>query len=492
MDPDKKNKVFLSPRVLGDIFFGARKSIRPVARNAFVSVERRLNLNYSPKFRFPLEGFLKIAVSVFAMVILFFGSVAAPTVINRASGQSSDEERRVLEAQLQELEKQIGNYEDQVTSYQKQGKTLKEEISRLNDKIAKLNLQIQAINLTLREFDKKIGETKSKIVITEETISARRLAMGRLLQGLYENDGTPLLTVFLSNPKLSDFFGNIQGIVLLQNNLRLAVLEMQDLRNQLNNQREELSLAKADAESAKNFRQSQKEEIDSTKSDKNRLLEVTKGQESKYQTLLKQTKQTAADVRKRIFKLLGGGELSFEDAYKYAKLAGGATGVRPALILAVLDRESELGQNIGKCNYKTAMSPSNQQVFLELTSRLNINPDVVTVSCPNRDGVYGGAVGAAQFIPLTWKLYSDSIAKITGNDVPSPWNNADAFAAAALYLKDSLRGCLGIYYSKTSQERCAAAKYYAGGRWRGYLWTYGEAVVSLAAKFEDDIATITT
>ena len=54
---------------------------------------------------------------------------------------------------------------------------------------------------------------------------------------------------------------------------------------------------------------------------KAQLLAATKGVETKYQTLLQQTQATAAQIRNRIFQLLGGGQLSFEDAYQYAKLA---------------------------------------------------------------------------------------------------------------------------------------------------------------------------
>jgi len=483
------------PKVLGDVNFVDRS--RP--RDNFSSLPHRLNLSYRRTLRIPITRALKLILFVASASLLVLGSATAPTIFIRASGQSSDEERQTLEAQLQELESQIGEYEEQIIGYQKQGRTLKGEIGRLGNKIAKLNLQIRAINLTINELDKNIEDTGEKITITENSIDAYKISLGRLLQNLYENERASLIEIFLKSPRLSDFFGDLQGITLLQSSLRIEVGRITDLRNQLEDQQDQLLFARADAKSASNYRAAQKSEINSAKSEKNKLLAITKGQESKYQSLLKETKKTAAQIRSRIFQLLGGGELSFEEAYEYAKLASGATGIRPAMILAVLDRESALGQNVGRCSYKSAMSPSNQKRFLEITAELNINPDVVTVSCPNRDGVYGGAMGPAQFIPSTWNLYKDSVAKVTGSSLASPWNNADAFVATALYLRDSYNSRSCRKYSqqipsqeRTLLERCAAAKYYAGSRWYYYRWTYGEAVVIRARSFQEDIDTITS
>ncbi len=480
----------LKPKVLGDI----SSSKIPGRRDNFTVLPERLNLGYKKVLRLPLTNFLKLLFCLAAAAFLILGTVAAPTIFMLASGQSgvaSTAEREQLEAQLAELENQINQYENQITGYQKQGKSLKGEIDILNNKIAKLNLRIQAINLTLADLNKKIDETKSQIAVTESNIETKKLSLGQLLRELYENERQSLIEVFLQNLRLSDFFAGIQGVILLQNNLRISVEQITDLKNQLQDKQNQFFLAKADAETSQVYQASQKAEIANTKEEKNKLLTETKGQESKYQVLLKQTKETAAQIRSRIFELLGGGELSFEEAYQYAKLAGGATGIRPALILAVLDRESALGQNVGKCSYKTAMSPSNQTLFLQITAELGINPEVVTVSCPNRDGVYGGAMGPAQFVPATWNLYKDAIAKITGRSPASPWNNADAFVATALYLRDAMAGCKATYSASTSIDRCMAAKYYAGSRWRSYLWTYGEAVVDRAKSFEEDIATIT-
>ena len=85
----------------------------------------------------------------------------------------------------------------------------------------------------------------------------------------------------------------------------------------------------------------------------------------------------------------------------------------------------------------------------------------------------------------------DGVAAITGDNPPSPWNNADAFVATALYLKGDMTGCEAVYSAVLEQERCTAAKYYAGGDWKNYLWTYGEAVVEQAQSFSSDIQTIT-
>lgn len=431
---------------------------------------------------------MKLRISI---ILFLIGAILIPAGLLFAQSAADDTERAALENQLTQLEGQINTYEGQVAGYQQQGKTLSGEISVLNGKISKLNLQIQAIGITLTQLNQKIDDTQTQITTTQTSIDSKKTTLTALFNSLYENEHASLLQVFLQHPQLSDFFTDLNNVTLVQSNLRVAIAQITDLRNQLQDQQQQFVAAKSDALSAQAYQNAQKEAIASTKDEKNQLLATTKGQESKYQALLAQTKATAAQIRSRIFQLLGGGQLSFEDAYKFAKLAGDATNIRPALILAVLDRESALGQNVGKCSYKTAMSPSNQPLFLQLTASLNINPDLMTVSCPNKDGAYGGAMGPAQFVPSTWNLYANQVADITGNRPASPWNNADAFVATALYLKDAMAGCAPLYSSQASEERCVAAKYYAGSRWRSYLWTYGEAVVTRADNFQDDINTIT-
>ncbi len=492
----------LKPKVLGDV------STRRHGWTSFSLVPSRINLTKHKKIPVALTRAAWWLVLAGAAMFLIFGSVLAPTMsgvtlaqstsnadssVSLASGSSTTDtaaEQQQLQAQLDQLEGQINNYQGQIASYQSQGKSLSGQIGQLNDKIASLNLQIQAINLTMSQLDDDITQTQSQIQVTQSDIQEKQSSIASLMQNLYQSDQTSLVEMFLKDPQLSDFWDDTQNITLLQDNLRVAVEQVTDLQSQLQNQEQEFTASRDAASTAEQYQVQQQQAIASTKTQKTQLLTETQGQESKYQQLLTQTQATAAQIRNRIFQLLGGGQLSFGDAYQYAKLAGSATGIDPSFILAILDHESALGQNVGQCDYKTAMSPSNIPIFLAITKSLNLDPDTMLVSCPNSDGAYGGAMGPAQFEPSTWELYTSAISGVTGDNPPSPWNNADAFVATALYLKDAMAGCETVYTAVLSQERCTAAKYYAGSHWQSYLWTYGEAVVERAEGFAADIQTL--
>ncbi len=472
------------PRVLVDIQHPALIRSRVRTR---ISLRKRVEISHTLILSMKTIG-IGIAAASFLV-----GAVSAPTmqsfaVADAATAQQpvSPEERAALEAQLKELEGQIDTYEGQISGYKKQGDSLNNEVKRLGTKIESINLRIRAIKLNISQIDNQIQDTQSKIIDTQDTITSRKRAIGTLIRDLYQADQSGLMEVFLQKPRLSDFFSEVNDATLVKSSLQSKLVEVVSLHEQLVDQKQELAAAKADAEEAKQYQDAQRSESEKVRQQQKQLLDVTRGQESRYRTLLQQTKQTAAQIRSRIFELLGGGELSFEQAYQFAKVASGATGVRPAIILAVLDRESALGRNVGKCSYTTAMNPKEQPTFLEITKNLGLNPETMMVSCPNADGVYGGAMGPAQFIPSTWKMYEDQIKSVTGKSQVSPWNSGDAFIATGLYMRDA-----GAAAGTIAKEREAAARYYAGGRWKRFLWTYGQAVINRAEKFQDDIEAIT-
>lgn len=443
-----------------------------------------------------MGALIKKSVFLSLIFLILTGWLALAGLLNSLSAlaqgeltEQSQEDRTVLESQLADLEKQIDEHEIAIVKYQKQGQGLKSEINKLNVKIGQLNLKIKAVNLTLENLDHNILKTENKIKNTDNDLKFNKSALAEIIQSIYENERKGLAEIFLANKKMSDFFSDLNSLAVFQEKMRLAVKRIAALKEEFIDQKEQLSQDKNDAVELKRFQAAQKANVEKNQKDKKNLLLDTKGKESKFQELLIETKKTAAQIRSRIFEFLGGGELSFERAYEFAKFAEQATNIKASLILAILDRESLFGQNVGRCNYEKAMNPQWKDSFLALLQALKsagINPpEPIMVSCPNRDGYFGGAMGPAQFIPPTWDLYKAKISEITGNNPANPWNNGDAFIATALYLKDAIKLCGN--YSGKSLERCAAARYYAGKRWQNYIRTYGDRVAVKAEAFQKDI-----
>src|SRR5262249_2623474 len=144
-----------------------------------------------------------------------------------------------------------------------------------------------------------ISQTQSEIVVTQSDITSKRGAIGELLQAVYRNDHTSLLESFLKNPQLADFWSESQNLALVQDNLRLAVMQTMDLQTQLQDKQQQLAASRSDAATAAAYQRVQASQIAATQQQKQQLLVETKGQESKYQALLKQTQATAAQIRDR-------------------------------------------------------------------------------------------------------------------------------------------------------------------------------------------------
>lgn len=482
------------PRVLVDLYSAGRKNIG--------NLKNRVDLRGRRVVKIPIIFVSKILVSLGVISYLVFGSAVAPVGQQHSFAAQQQEEREELERQLRELEAQIDEYQATVDKYKKEGSSLQSEINSLNAKINQINLQIKSINLSLQRLNGEIGVNQEKIKNTENEIEKSKEVLARSLQNIYTNENVSIAEILLRRPSLSDFFTNISDLVEIQESMRGALEKVIKLKESLMNEQEILALKKEDAEQLKRYQALQQANILSVKNEKAELLEVTKGNEQKYQQLVKETQKSAAEIRKQIFRLFGGGELSFEEAYDLARTAEKATGVRAALILAILEQESKLGRNVGQCSPEKAMHPTRDlpkfnELISDLRSAGQFVPDPLRVSCPiSAHGAYGGAMGPAQFIPSTWYLYKDDIAKVTGNNPPSPWRNADAFVATALYIKNSLNASSCKNYAGQNQnvlpyqfllERCAAAQYYSGGNWFTFRFVYGDPVVEKAEKFQRDI-----
>ena len=172
---------------------------------------------------------------------------------------------------------------------------------------------------------------------------------------------------------------------------------------------------------------------------------------------------------------------------KAAEFAASATGVSKDFLMGMLEVESDLGRNPGKCTYeqveqgaqqahsKGMLSDQSWQTFQNrqaimknLAQSLGYNYEQLKVSC-NPTGAYagtGGAMGVPQFMPDIWMAYKDRISSIVGKDNPDPWNIKDGAVAMALLVSDTP----GVTQHNLYAERDAAKMYLSGCTSQQYDW----------------------
>lgn len=348
----------------------------------------------------------------------------------------------------------------------------------------------------IKDLNNQITDTENSIIKTTEQIGQTTIKLKVALRALYQANQKGGLEIVLANTTISDFFTDLANLEALNLKVSQSLADVKSLKITLQEQRDSLDTEQHNLQKVVNVQTLQKQSSQGSQQQQETILEQTKGKEALYQQYLTETKKKAAQIRSRIFELIGVPNApTFGQAYEIAKIVYKTTGVRPAFLLAVLTQESNIGKNVGQCYLSNAntgagtrisngkveaklMSPSNVPLFLQIVKALGRDPYHIPVSCPIASvGGYGGAMGPAQFIPSTWMAYKDKVQANTGKPA-DPWSITDAFLAAGLYLKD-----LGA----SSSEWRAAMKYFSGATWTKYEEFYGNNVIAIAADYEDDI-----
>lgn len=405
--------------------------------------------------------------------------------------------RAALERQLADLETQIAAQQKELDALGAQKNTLANKIKQLAAQQKTIALQIKETDARLDDVGLRMGETQDAIAQNTTKLKVVQDQMAAVLVLIDERDHEPLwLFSFVDQRGLSSVLEEIERDTQLTAGLGERLDAAKNLAGALQAQQTDLAAEQDDVQQLLSIQTLQKQQLASALSSQNVLLTSTKGKESAYQAQLAGVKKQAAEIKARIYQLLGvSTQITFGQAVQAAQWVSAQTGVRPAFLLAILTQESNLGANVGTCNrpgdppekgWRAVMKPDrDQSPFVTITTTLGRDPDVTPVSCPMKDKRgrrvgWGGAMGPAQFIPSTWMGYRDRISAMTGR-AADPWDIRDAFAAAAIKLAAD-----GAADGSRKDEWNAAMRYFSGSTSTKYRF-YGDSVLATADKYQADI-----
>lgn len=416
-----------------------------------------------------------------------------------------------LKAEYSALEKEIAQWQSVLDDTRKKANSLDGDVKVLNAKIKEAEATIKAKNIAIGQISKEINTKNYKIAELEGRIEEGKQSLAQLIRKTNEIDAYSLPEVVFGSKNISKFFEDLDSFTSIKKAMQQHFTVVREVKALTEEEKKKLDEKKNQEADAKYVVETRKKTIAQSEAEKKQLLAVTKQQEKNYQTVLAERQARAAQIRAALFRLRDTEGIPFGKALEYANNAEKRTGVRAALILAILTQESDLGKNQGSCLLSSIetgdgvgkntgsifeqvmKAPRDTMPFSNITGRLGRDWKLTPVSCPPGAKYYvgrgfGGGMGPSQFIPSTWELFKSRIGASAGigGDQADPWNPEHAFIATAIYMSD-----LGANASSFSSERNAACRYYSGascqpGRKPANVF-YGDQVMQKAEEIQANI-----
>jgi len=440
---------------------------------------------------------------IFVLALIF--SISFFPLYNIASAEMTEaqiqEQEAKWRAELAATEAEIAKWEGVLSQTKKGTASLQNDAAVLQAKINEAKAFIKKRQVQIEQLTRDIGVKTKTISELEAKMNRGKESLAAILRSTNELDTYSLAEVMFSNKNLSQFFEDIDSYNSIKTSLEQQFNEIRYLQGKTDEERKILAQKRTAEADTKARVEADKKRVELDEKEKQRLITINKTQEKTYQQVIAEKQKVAAQIRAALFALRDTEGIPFGDALKYATLASQKTGVRPALILAILTQESDLGKNQGSClvnNLETGdgagkntgtlfekvmKAPRDTVPFKSITERLGKDWKMTPVSCPpgtvyTSGRGYGGAMGPSQFIPSTWELMKNRLGSnfgIDGDDV-NPWNPQHAVLATAMYMAD-----LGAMSSSYSSEIKAACKYYGTG---GATCVYGRQVMAKAENIQ--------
>ncbi len=424
-----------------------------------------------------------IIILVSALILPFFSALSQEVCNTREECEALEKE---IEEKIEQIRTQEGATKQELTARQNQLKIIRSRINQLDLQIRKSTVVILDLGLQIQDTENSIGETSLKI-------EDERQKLAYVLRTIYAEDQKSLLEVLISEKSLSVFFDNLMALETLNQRNHELLEDIKDLKTNLENQKESLSEEKDTLGRAVQVQQLQKQESEKARGEQEIVLRQTEAEYQRYVKERQELEKIVSEIRSRIGQLTLPGLEVPQDRGELAALATwagqNAGGVRPALVLGLIEVESALGTNVGQCNcasqpvcrhpeltYKQVMSSKQWSAFETIAAELSLSINTTPVSCYVNGGrvQMGGAMGPAQFIPTTWLNlgYKQKVENVTGQRPANPWLARDAFLAAAFYLADwnaqsqsrsSEIGAVTAYLCGTSRLTSTCRR--SGGEW---------------------------
>lgn len=425
------------------------------------------------------------------LLLVLLGGISLPGLAG-AEGESPDvneaieeltrnqEEVTAKQQEIDELDEEIARLQAARNSTASEAELIAGQVARLKQRLAKAQLELKHTELTIRVVGQEKKATEHQVQELQDRIVEMRGQLKELIRALYEHEQGSLVRLFFTSDSLGDLLYQRAAYRALHDTRVSLMRELRTREDELKAHQAALAAQQAELGELQELLGAQQQQLGAQRGEQEKFLRAKKQQQAEYDSKLAEARLAREEIEQNVFTLKSAGvTLKLTEARDMAQFASKLTGVRAALLLAVLKVETNLGTSIGSGVFPDDMHPDSREAFLRITKKLGLDPATAPISArPRSYQGWGGAMGPGQFMPATWETIESRIGQLIGKAVPNPYELTDAFVATAMFLADKGATDRGSEYE-------AVNRYLAGPNWQRFTW-YGDRVLAVAAEYEKE------
>lgn len=244
-------------------------------------------------------------IFLFAAVFALFFSALPKALFAEVAGsvdelnaRKDSKTRTLLEirAKINALQREINVQSSKIAS-------LKNEIALYDLQIQQTQKQIEAYNAEIEVVNIDLVSTMNDINTTKRDIAEKTSLLADLIKEINAQDRTSPLEIVLMNGNFSDILNGFENTLSFQSKNQELLDELDGLKKVLDAKKSTLDQKNDELSKLKAQSQLSLDNVDTQKRDRQKLLKDTKGQETKYKTLLTQVSDEEAKINREIFDL---------------------------------------------------------------------------------------------------------------------------------------------------------------------------------------------
>lgn len=224
------------------------------------------------------------------LYFFIYGSLYTPTV---TFAQSTDE----LTAKLNEKQAEIAKLESHLQDAKKQEKTLKSQLDLIDGQTQITLLKIEETNLKIERLKREINDLSTRITrISGSLDSLSEILLNRIIQTYKYSNAVSTFDLIFSSHGFAQLIERLKYIQVAQAYDKKKLYELQATKISYNEQKQDKQTRQFEAEKLNKDLEAYKIQLIGQKKAKDELLQITKNDESRYQSLIAQLKADLASI----------------------------------------------------------------------------------------------------------------------------------------------------------------------------------------------------